>query len=138
MLGAELLIKTLKHIENGTAGRTKQEESESSYYPPLSKELGRIDWNKPASNIYNLVRALDPVMGTYASVGEDIIKIWSASVLPGSAEPGRFVSADAKNGLIVGTSSGLLRVDLMQAPGTKRMSPQEFFRGRKLSGERFE
>jgi methionyl-tRNA formyltransferase len=138
LLGADLLIKTLTAIENGTTGRTKQIESESSYYPPLAKELGHIDWNKPASGIYNLVRALDPVMGTYTSAGEDIIKIWSASVLPGSAKPGHFVSADAKEGLVVGTGEGLLRVELMQVPGTKKMSPQEFFRGRKLSGDRFE
>jgi methionyl-tRNA formyltransferase len=137
-LGAELLVKTLKDIESGAAGRIKQDESKSSYYPPLSKELGRIDWNKPAKEIYNLVRALDPVMGTFARIGGDAIKIWSASVLPGSAEPGRLVFADAKRGLVVGTGEGLLRIESMQAPGTRRMSPEEFFRGRKLNGERFE
>jgi methionyl-tRNA formyltransferase len=138
LLGAELLVKTLKDIGAGTASRTKQDDGESSYYPPLSKELGNIDWNKPAKDIYNLIRALDPVMGTYASVGGDVIKIWSAGVLPGSAEPGRFVSAGARDGLVVGTGEGLLRVKSMQAPGTRRMAPEEFFRGRKLGGERFE
>lgn len=138
VLGADLLIKTLKEIENGTASRKKQNDSESSYFPPLSKELGRIDWKKPAAEIYNLIRALDPVMGTYTQAGKDIIKIWSAQVINGSAKPGTFVYADTKNGLVVGTGSGLLKIKQMQAPGTKKMSPEEFFRGRKLSAERFD
>lgn len=138
VLGAELLLKTLVSIENGTAGRIKQQDSESSYYPPLSKEQGRIDWTKPAHEIYDLIRALDPVMGTYAQAGEDVIKIWSGQAINGNAEPGKVVFADAKNGLVVGTGSGLLKVNMMQAPGTKRMSPEEFFRGRKLCSERFE
>ena len=137
-LGAELLVKTLGDIESGAAVSIKQDESKSSYYPPLSKELGRIDWNKSAKEIYNLIRALDPVMGTFAFIGGDNIKIWSSSVFPGSAAPGLLVCADAKQGLVVGTGEGLLRVESMQAPGTKRMSPAEFFRGRKLNGERFE
>jgi methionyl-tRNA formyltransferase len=138
ILGADLLIETLKDIEKGTASRKKQKESESSYYPPLSKALGRIDWHKPAAEIHNLIRALDPVMGTYTQSGEDIIKIWNAQATDGRAEPGRFVTADARNGLTVGTGVGLLKIKLMQAPGTKKMSPEEFFRGRKLSAERFE
>ncbi len=137
-LGAQLLITTLKNIEAGAAKRKKQDESESSYYPPLSKELGRIDWNKPAFDIYNLIRALDPVMGTYTYAGEDAVKIWSANVLPGTAEPGQFLSANDKEGLVVGTGGGLLRVLSMQAPGTKRMSPEEFFRGRRLLTDRFD
>jgi methionyl-tRNA formyltransferase len=137
-LGAELLIKTLRDIESGAVNRIKQNDSESSYYPPLTKELGQINWNKSAKEIYNLIRALDPVMGTYTSIGGDAIKIWRANALPGNAAPGQLVSANAKQGLVVGTGEGLLRVEDMQAPGTKRMSPEEFFRGRKLCGDRFE
>lgn len=137
-VGADLLITTLKEIENGTAGRKKQDEGNSSYYPMLSKELGKIDWNKPAAEIYNLIRALYPVMGTYTHAGADVIKIWSAEATGGSAEPGKVVYADSKNGLAVGTGKGLLKIKQMQAPGTKSMSPEEFFRGRKLPAERFE
>lgn len=138
VLGSDLLIDTLKKIENNTAGRKKQDEAKSSYYPPLSKELGKIDWRKPAAEIHNLIRALDPVMGTYTRAGEDVIKIWSALGLDGIAAPGLLVQADAKNGLVVGTGCGLLKINMMQFPGAKKMSPEEFFKGRKLSAERFE
>ena len=135
--GADLLIHTLKSIENGTALRTQQRKEDASYYPPLSKELGAIDWHKPARDIYDLIRALNPVMSAYGVMGQEKIKIWNASVTEGTAAPGKIVCADAKEGLVVGTGDGLLRVETVQMPGTKRMTPQEFFRGRCLPGEQF-
>lgn len=138
IMGAPLLVDTLKSIKNNVVTRRKQQDNESSYFPPLSKELGQINWTKSAQEIYNLVRALDPVMGTYSHIDGKIIKIWSVSVMQGSAAPGEIVQADAKIGLIVGTGEGLLRIEMMQAPGTKRMKPEEYLRGRSLPRERFE
>ncbi len=136
-LGADLLIETIKDIENGTAKRIKQDDNESSYYPPLSRQLGLIDWSKSAEDIRNLIRALDPVMGAYSYQGEDMYKMWKASVLNGSATPGRVVEADQKKGLIVGTGSGLLKIEEIQAPCCRRMSAPDFLRGNKLSSESF-
>jgi len=131
-VGAELLADTLPSIIDGTAPRTPQDNEQASYFPPLSKELGRIDWTKSAREIRNLVRALDPVMGAYALIGGDVIKIWRASVEPGSAEPGRIVQSDSKCGLVIGTGDGLLRVEEMQAPCCRRMTPREYFCGKTL------
>jgi methionyl-tRNA formyltransferase len=133
-VGASLLADTLPAVLGGTASRTPQDNEESSYYPPLSKELGQIDWTKPAREIRNLVRALDPVMGAYAHVGGEVIKIWRAAVEPGTAEPGRIVRSDNKCGLVIGTGDGLLRVEEMQAPCCRRMTPCEYFCGKSLGG----
>lgn len=138
MLGAGLLIEALKEIEKGKAKRIKQDDTKASYFPPLSKELGKIDWNKPASEIYNLVRALDPVMGTYSSMSGEVYKIWSVIPMEGNSAPGKIVKADAKDGLIVGTGSGLLRINVIQTPGAKKMNAADFLRGRKLNGDTFE
>ncbi len=137
-IGAELLADTLNDIENGTNSRAPQDESKASYYPPLNKEMGKIDWNKPATQIRNLIRALDPVMSAYACISGDIIKIRSAEIIPGDASPAKIVCANAKEGLVVGTGDDLLRITCLQAPGSKRMRPEEYFRGRSLPGEMFE
>jgi len=136
-VGAELLVQTLEDVESGKASRTPQIDSESSYYPPLSKQLGAIDWTKSARDIRNLIRALDPVMSAYGSIGGQTIKIWQASEVAGSAPPGLIVCAGQKDGLVVGTGSGLLRVEIMQAPGSRRMTPEAYLAGRTLPGERF-
>ena len=135
--GASLLSQTLKDIVDGTAKRINQDEAESSYYPPLSKVLGRIDWKKSAPDIHNLVRALDPVMGAHTHIGEEMIKIWRASAADGKADPGQIICADAHNGLVVGTGQGIIRVEEMQAPNGRRMTPAEYFRGKSLNGSAF-
>ena len=137
-LGADLLVETIDDIEKGTAARIKQDEESSSYYPPLSRQLGLIDWNKPAEDIRNLIRALDPVMSAYSYQGKDMYKIWKASALEGVAKPGKVVEADQKKGLIVGTGRGLLKIEEIQAPCCRRMSTMDFLRGNKLSSEYFE
>jgi methionyl-tRNA formyltransferase len=137
-LGANLLIETIQNIQNGTASRTVQDDAKSSYYPPLSKALAEIDWTKPARDIHNLVRALDPVMGGMAHMNGEIFKIWRTSVDTGSANPGYLLCCDAKTGLLVGTGKGLLRIEEMQAPGGKRMNPREYLRGKSLPGSHFD
>jgi methionyl-tRNA formyltransferase len=136
--GADQLTQTLDDIENGRVSRTPQNEADSSYYPPLSKELGRIDWNNPASEIRNLIRALNPVPGTYAVICGNTIKIWAAELTAGQGEPGKIDCADTKRGLIVGTGDGLLRITEMQAPNSKRMTPAAYLCGCTMPGERFE
>ena len=65
-IGGELLVKTLKEIENGTAKRIKQGE-DFSLAPMLDKSIAKIDWeNKTAREIKNLVRGLNPIMGAYS------------------------------------------------------------------------
>ena len=136
-MGAQLLAETLHDIVNGRAKRIPQNEDAASYYPPLSKKMGAIDWNKSAQEIKNLVRALDPVMGACASVDGCVIKIWRAQTAQGCAAPGQIVAANEKEGLVVGTGSGLLRIVEMQAPGGRRMAAGEYLRGRALPGDRF-
>ncbi len=137
-LGAELLIKTIKNIQRGETKRIAQDETQSSYFPPLSKALAEIDWTKPAQDIHNLVRALNPIMGGIAHMKGDTIKIWRTTVETGSAQPGWLVYADTKNGLVVGTGDGLLRIEELQTPGGKRMFTNDYLRGKKLPGSRFE
>lgn len=81
MIGANLLIKTVKEIENGTATRTKQPE-EGTMAPMLSKEMAKIDWeNKTAQEIKNLVRGLNPIMGAYTFLDGKKIKFWKVQTL---------------------------------------------------------
>ena len=136
--GAELLTKTMGDIESGKAVRTPQIEADASYYPPLSKELGRIDWNKPSGEIRDLIRALNPVPGTFGQICGHTIKIWAAELLAGRGEPGKIDCADTKRGLVIGTGDGMLRITEMQAPNSKRMSPKAYLCGCTMPGEKFE
>ena len=79
-IGGELLVKTLKQIEEGTAPREKQGE-DFSVAPMLSKDMAKIDWeNKTAREIKNLVRGLNPIMGAYTFLNGSKIKFWKVDI----------------------------------------------------------
>ena len=156
-IGANLLIETLKKIENGTAPRKKQ-PSDFTMAPMLNKEMARIDWeNKTAKEIKNLVRGLNPIMGAYTTYKGKKIKIWRAgcielndfiedhpefseyvSNLENMAE-GAVIYSDIKNGLFVKAKEGILILQEVQAENAKKMSVQDFLRGNLIqTGEIFE
>lgn len=141
-IGANLLIKTVKEIENGTATRTKQPE-EGTMAPMLSKEMAKIDWkNKTANNIKNLVRGLNPIMGTYSFFDGKKIKIWKVEVLPEEnydIENGTVIKADAKEGLYIKAKEGIISVLEIQGENAKRMNIKDFLRGNQIKvGSMFE
>ena len=80
-IGGELLVETVKKIENGEAPRIKQGD-DFTMAPMLNKEMSKIDWeNKTAIEIKNLVRGLNPIMGAYSFYDGKKIKFWDARIL---------------------------------------------------------
>jgi methionyl-tRNA formyltransferase len=133
--GASVLLRTLEALARGDCPRTSQDPALASYKPMLRKEIGRIDWTRPARRIANLVRGVDPWPGAFTSHGETVYKIWRAEALEGSAggAPGAVLEADTRSGLIVAAGEGALHVLELQAPGAKRMAAADYLRGRPMA-----
>lgn len=80
-IGSKLLVQTLKNIEAGKIERTPQPE-EFTLAPMLNKEMAKIDWNtKTSYEIKNLVRGLNPIMGTYTFLNNKKMKFWKVKNL---------------------------------------------------------
>lgn len=142
-IGGQLLVKTLKQIENGTAPRIPQDDN-FTMAPMLEKEMSKIDWNnKTAIEIKNLVRGLDPIMGTYSYLEGKKIKIWKVDVYTNqndsNYENGTVIKSDSKEGLYIKAKEGIIKVLEIQGENAKRMSIQDFLRGNKIKiGSRFD
>ena len=141
-IGAKLLVKTLEQIENGTVQRIPQGE-DFSMAPMLDKEMSRIDWeNKTAQEIKNLVRGLNPIMGTYSYLNGKKIKIWKVDVIKSNNENvqnGTVLKADSKDGLYIKANNGTIKVLEIQGENAKRMDIQDFLRGNQIDvGSKFE
>lgn len=128
--GADLLIETLKELQDGTAVRTKQEDRLSNYAKMLTKQLGCIDFMKPAEEIERLIRGLNPWPSAYTGIDGKTLKIWSATVVDKEIEGefGEVVEVN-KDSLLVKTGNGLLQLDEVQMEGKKRMEIDAFLRG---------
>lgn len=129
-VGAELLIETLHAIKNGTCPREKQDESKASYYPLLKKEMGRMDLSKTAAELCCFVRGMTPWPCAYAGP----YKVLKAKALDytGDEAPGTILIADPKQGLTVKAGDGALKIEIMQAPGSKAMNACDYLRGHKM------
>lgn len=141
-IGGQLLVKTLEQIEKGVAPRIPQSD-DFSMAPMLDKEMSKIDWkSKKAIEIKNLVRGLNPIMGTYSYLNGKKIKFWKVDVLAdddSNIENGTVIKSDSNDGLYIKANNGVIKVLEIQGENAKRMNVQDFLRGNNIEvGARFE
>lgn len=129
--GAELLIKTLPSIEQGTAEYEKQpEESPTPYAAMITKQMGLMDFNRQACELERLVRGLNPWPSAYTFINGKTLKVWKCKVSMEETEavPGTVFLTD-KEGIHVACGQGVLILTEVQLEGKKRMETEAFLRG---------
>lgn len=134
--GADLLVKTVAGLVAGNIQETPQahlDESTLKHAPKIFKDDCKIDWNKPVTDIYNLIRGLSPYPAAWTVLNGKTLKIFKATkeLSAHSATPG-LVSTDHKTFLKFAASGGYIAVEEIQLEGKKRMNIQEFLRGFRL------
>ncbi len=134
VVGADLLIETLQKLEDGTLQRQEQDHEAATYAPMLTKETGHIDWSKPAQDIINLIRGLNPVPTAYTIYQEEVLKIFRAEKTEVTAEQAACgeIVAMLKKGFVVKCGDGCLLVTEVQARGGKRMTTDAYLRGHSM------
>jgi len=135
LIGAELLVKTLQEVKEGTAKRIPQTDSNTGYASMLTKELSNINWAESANVVHNLVRGLSPWPVASTIYHDKRLKIHRTRLADGytgkagqvSDENGKFIVCCGKN-----TAIELVEV---QYEGGKRMSGKDFLRGHPIDQE---
>jgi methionyl-tRNA formyltransferase len=145
--GAPLMAETLRGLAAGTIAPKAQNHAEASYAPMLKKEDGRIDWRRPAMEIYKRMRGFAPWPGAYTTFRGQTCHVWGEPAskagglgLPsgaGGGAPGTLLGE--KNELYVWCGDAtVLRVELVQLEGRKPVKANDFANGARLkSSERF-
>lgn len=137
--GGRLLVKTLEAVENGTATRTKQDDSLSNYAKMLTKSLGNIDFNEGAVNIERLIRGLNPWPSAFTHFNGKLLKIWDADVCDdvvcesGESVVNGMITQVDNNSFIVKCGDNSLKINELQLEGKKRMKTQDFLRGNHIN-----
>ena len=128
--GAHIILETLKKLEDGTATRTPQDDSQSSYAKMLDKKLGDIDFTKSAEEIERLVRGLNPWPSAYTRYNGKTLKVWKAEVIDKeyAGECGQIVDK-TKKAIVVKTGVGALAITELQLEGKKRMTTESYLCG---------
>lgn len=149
-IGAELLVKTVDKIEKGEAPREKQ-TGNVSMAPMLKKEMAKIEWQeKEATEIKNLVRGLNPIMGTYTMLQGKKLKIWRVEAIEidrfvkiypefekekqrvKNLENGTIIYIESKEGVYVKAKNGIIKLLEVQAENSRKMTIQEYLNGNQI------
>lgn len=131
--GAKLCVETMERMEKGEVTPQKQGTPNRDYAKMITKELGRIDFSRPAVEIERLIRGLNPWPSAYTKLGKKTLKIWDADVLEEEYE-GAFgeIIKVSKEEIYVKTGKGTLSLRELQLEGKKRMPADAFLRGCQL------
>jgi methionyl-tRNA formyltransferase len=128
-LGAELLLKALQSLEEGTLEFQPQPQNGITYAAKILKEEARIDWTQPGPQIHNTIRALSPFPGAWfeALLGgyPERIKVVRSVLVPGKGEPGQLLDGH----LTVACGTQAVRLTQVQRPGKKPIGGADFLRG---------
>jgi methionyl-tRNA formyltransferase len=149
-LAAQLLVQTLGGWLSGEIEPRPQDESQATVTHRLEKEDGRIDWSRPAMEIWRQVRAFNPRPGAYTLLDGELLHVWQAWPLPEDSQepPGTVLALSeaqaielqqrgVEAGFAVQTGSGTLAICTVQRAGKRALSATEFLRGmRELIGKR--
>ena len=129
VLGAQVMRKTLLMLQKGVLLPIRQDDSQSTYAPILTKELSAIDWQKSALQIHNQIRGLYPWPGASAVLNGKTLKIHSAKLLGKTeGEPGEVVFNDRRLCVACGDGNAV-ELLVIQAPGKKAMPVTDYLRG---------
>lgn len=128
--GSEVILTTLKKLEDGTVTRTPQDHSKSTYAKMLDKKLGNIDFNMSAEAIERLIRGLNPWPSAYTMYKGKTLKVWKAEVIDKDydGQLGQIVDK-TKKAVMVKTGNGALAITELQLEGKKRMTTEAFLCG---------
>ena len=136
-MGADLLVKTLRALEQGTVHPVAQDHSQASLAPILKKEDGVVDFHRAAVEIVNRLRGFQPWPGAHTRFRGKDLKIIAARPAPTSTmiAPAELMVDGEK--LFAGSGGRALELVQVQLEGKKVMTALEFINGYKLKlGER--
>jgi len=133
--GAKLVLETVEGLVAGTLKEQPQPGAEVlKPAPKIFKDTCRIDFNRPVSEVYNLIRGLSPFPAAYTELDGKLLKIYQAHLEPDAAAdqapvaPGSLLT-DSKHYIKYRCLDGYIVLDTLQLAGKKKMGTEEFLRG---------
>jgi methionyl-tRNA formyltransferase len=126
-MGVDAIIESIDLIKAGNAPKIPQDEAGATYEPPCDDRVAGIDWDKPAGELYNLVRGCDPQPGAFALLNGEKVRFYGAQILEESTDkaPGTILAVDDQ-GIHVAVSGGKLVAGKVRPAKGKKVAAAEF------------
>ncbi len=156
-VGAAALVEGLTFLDAGLAEEVEQDEAEVTYAPKIDRETARVDWSRPAREVADHIRAMDPVPGPWTELEAVPVKVFKPIVDEGAfaldegtagngadplghaPAPGQILATEPADGILVACGAGAVLLGEVQPAGSRRMAAADWINGRGVSvGQTFE
>lgn len=117
-MGVDAMIESLDLVKAGTAPKVPQDHSKATYEFRFKKELAEIDWSKPASDVYNLIRAVNPAPAAWSTIKGVKVDIFDSQRIGGAGKPGEVLRIGPE-GMSVAAGDGAILIKRLRAGGQK-------------------
>ena len=128
LIGAKLILDSIKLIKNNKASFTEQIEADASYAKKIEKKESKINWVEDASNIIAKINALNPTPGCWFNLLGSRIKILKAKEVKITGQPGAILNEN----FTIACSRNAIQILELQKEGKNKTTTEEFLRGNKL------
>jgi methionyl-tRNA formyltransferase len=138
LLGGRLIVEALRKLSQGGLIAIPQPDEGMTYAAKISKHEANVDFRLPATVLLRRIQAFNPFPGAVAHIHETALKIWQASSVELTGNPGEILSVTS-DAVVVACGEGALKITELQKPGGKRLLAAQFVQGFALEpGERFQ
>lgn len=127
-MGADVLLKTIQAIEDGSIVRTPQDNSKSTYAKMITKEMSHLDFSKSAQEVHNIIRGITG----FTSLNGKRLKVFRSEILEKTSSEPFGTIVDTSNFTVVCGDGKCIKFNEVQLEGSKRMDTKVFLRGKKL------
>ncbi len=124
-MGVDAMIEGLDLVKNGIILKHAQDLAAGSYESWFKKDVARIDWGKPASEVYNVIRAANPAPGAWTVLGGQKLDIFDSAKSDATGTPGEVLAISA-DGVLVAASGGAILVKRVRPEGGKKVSAHDW------------
>ncbi len=126
-MGIDAMVEAVELIKGGKAPRIPQDESGATYEPPCDDRVAAVNFEKPAKDVYNLIRGCDPQPGAFTIFRRKKVRFYEVKFfsISGGKPEGEILSIQ-KEGLQIAAKDGIVQIGKLRADKGEKTGPIEF------------
>ena len=124
-MGVDAMIESLDLVKAGIVIKHDQRLADGSYESWFGRDFARIEWSKPAGEVYNQIRAANPAPGAWTTVRGDTLQVYDSSHVQGSGETGKVVAV-SEQGVLIQANGGRVLIRRVRPRGGAKQPAAEW------------
>jgi methionyl-tRNA formyltransferase len=119
------MMESLDLVKAGKAPKVPQNHAKATYESWFKKDLAEIDWSKPLTQVYNLIRASNPAPGAWSVINGQKVEIFDSAKVAGAGKPGEIIAV-GEQGMTIAAEGGAILAKRVRGGDGKKIPAAEF------------